>query len=434
MVTRLVACVVRLAGALARRSEGSILPMFALSMVPLVGMVGAAVDYGQASSVRVAMQTAADATALMAAKLAGKISDADLSTKATEYFNAMLNRPSAGSVLVSVNYQITGGSQVTVSASSKVKTHFMPLVGLKELELAVSSQVRWGTTKLQVALALDNTGSMAEGLKMSALKKATKSLLTTLEGLAVNPGDVRVAIIPFAEHVNVGKSNWEQSWLDWAEWENRNGKCSDSDYRSRKRCLEHGKTWTPKSHDTWNGCITDRNQDFDVKNTLPDESVAPGSLFPPEQASNCPLELRPLNYDFTSMRTMVDNMTADGLTNQPIGLAWAWQALSTGNPLNAPIKAADMVQTIVLFSDGLNTQNRWSNDAADIDARQAKLCENAKKAGVVIYTVLVMAGSSKVMKDCASQPDYYYELTNANDTVAAFNDIGTKMSKLRIAN
>jgi hypothetical protein len=45
-----------------------------------------------------------------------------------------------------------------------------------------------------------------------------------------------------------------------------------------------------------------------------------------------------------------------------------------------------------------------------------------------------MAGSSKVMKDCASQPDYYYELTNANDTVAAFNDIGTKMSKLRIAN
>jgi Flp pilus assembly protein TadG len=48
--------------------NGSIVPMFAAALVPVIGLVGAAIDYGRASSVRSEMQAALDATALMLSK------------------------------------------------------------------------------------------------------------------------------------------------------------------------------------------------------------------------------------------------------------------------------------------------------------------------------------------------------------------------------
>ena len=40
----------------------------------------------------------------------------------------------------------------------------------------------------------------------------------------------------------------------------------------------------------------------------------------------------------------------------------------------------DYKDAIVLLSDGLNTQNRWTNDPAKIDDRQKNMCANAKAA------------------------------------------------------
>ncbi|HET9534462.1 MAG TPA: pilus assembly protein TadG-related protein [Mesorhizobium sp.] len=47
---------------------------FALATIPMIGFVGAAVDYSHANSVRSAMQSASDATALMLSKEATKMS------------------------------------------------------------------------------------------------------------------------------------------------------------------------------------------------------------------------------------------------------------------------------------------------------------------------------------------------------------------------
>jgi Flp pilus assembly protein TadG len=53
---------------LARESGGSLLPMFALTMVPVMGMVGAAVDYSRASGVQTGLQAALDAGVLAGAR------------------------------------------------------------------------------------------------------------------------------------------------------------------------------------------------------------------------------------------------------------------------------------------------------------------------------------------------------------------------------
>jgi Flp pilus assembly protein TadG len=46
---------------------------FALALVPIVGSVGAAVDYSRANAVKVALQAAADSTVLMLSKEVGSL-------------------------------------------------------------------------------------------------------------------------------------------------------------------------------------------------------------------------------------------------------------------------------------------------------------------------------------------------------------------------
>ena len=142
-----------------------------------------------------------------------------------------------------------------------------------------------------------------------------------------------------------------------------------------------------------------------------------------------------------SKQTLLDKVTAmspNGGTNQAIGLAWGWLSLNQTSPLNAPAEDPNYTYTkaIILMTDGLNTQNRWTTNAATIDARQKLLCDNIKAAGVTIYTVQVNTDgdpTQAVLQYCASGSDKFFVLTSASQIMAAFNSIGTSLSRLRIA-
>jgi Mg-chelatase subunit ChlD len=337
---------------------------------------------------------------------------------------------------VNVSYTTTGGSQVLATATATMPTDFMGIMGYKNLNLSVSSTVAWGNSRLRVALALDNTGSMSSAGKMTALKTATKNLLTQLQGAAAKNGDVYVSIIPFSKDVNVDSVNYQANWIRWDLWENVNGSCSDNDYKTKTRCLNHNKVWTAHNHNTWNGCVTDRDQDYDTKNTPPNTNQT-GTLFPAEEYSSCPESMMGLSYDWTALRQKVDAMTPTGNTNQGIGLQWAFQSL-TSAPFSIP--AFDPLykynQIIILLTDGLNTQNRWSTSQSAIDARQAITCDNVKAAGITIYTVQVNTDGDPTqqhLKNCASSSDKFFLLTSANQIVSTFNQIGTAISNLRVA-
>ncbi len=182
----------------------------------------------------------------------------------------------------------------------------------------------------------------------------------------------------------------------------------------------------------------DRDQDYDIDNTTPFSGNAP-TLFPVENTRYCPAGLvRGLGYDWVALDSAVNAMAPNGSTNQPIGLAWGWQALTVGTPLFAPPDADPSIRNvIVLLSDGLNTQDRWygngSTQSTQVDARMALVCSKAKAAGVLIYTVLVMSGNSTVLQNCASDAEKYFELDTAGEIVTAFNTIGTELANLHIA-
>ena len=186
-------------------------------------------------------------------------------------------------------------------------------------------------------------------------------------------------------------------------------------------------------HSAWNGCIMDRVKDYDVKNMAPIQGTT-NSYFPADQSDWCPEQLMPQSYNWTALNAKIDAMTANGNTNQVIGLVWAWHALTPASPLNAPaLTDNDTRQVIILLTDGLNTQSRWSTSQYEIDVRTRAVCDNIKAAGITIYTILVMSGSSQVLQDCASSSDKYFALTQSGEIVTTFAQIGTALSQLRIA-
>ena len=435
--------------------------MLGIAILPLLGAVGAAVDYTQASATRTAFQTALDSTALMLSKTAAMQTPADLQTAATNDFNALFTRTNAKNVTVTANYSTTSGSQLVLNGSATVDTNFLSVLGIDTIHIAASTTSTWGNTRLRVALVLDNTGSMGDNGKLTALKTATNNLLTQLNSAATNNGDVYVSIIPFAKDVNLGSTNYTASWIDWTTWNTINGSCKNysgwSQPQTQSDCSAAHGTWTAANPSTWNGCVTDRGNSGSPSTGNYDENVtAPvtgttATMFPAEQYNACPQAVMGLSYNWSSMTTVVNNMQANGATNQPIGLVWGWQTLVGGGPFTAPAKDPSYTysQVIILLSDGLNTQDRWYGDGSSLgttddqkidyrmyDGSGNGTCANIKAAGITIYTIQVnTAGdpTSLLLQHCASTPDKFFLLTSATEIVTTFNTIGTNLSKLYVA-
>ena len=523
-----------------RHRRGNVAITFALALIPLLAFVGVAIDYSRANAMKADLQAALDSTVLMVSKNAASLSSDQLQSTGRKYFLALFNDPKANNIKFNVSYSTSGGSNLVVDASADIDTSFIRIFGFNTITVGASSTAKWGSTRLRVALVLDNTGSMADDGKISALKTATKNLLKQLKSAASVDGDVYVSIIPFSKDVNAGTyASWDGS-IDWSQdWTNvapsastRNstpdndvGPGSSCPYSSRSygytcvtqpggsnqtntipsggsnkgyicpsnsfgcydsvaqttvvssgrfascwgysncSCSGHGSntvcSQTSYSHTwfvdktKWNGCISDRGdadapspQNYDQNVTAPVSGVS-ASQFPAEQYGYCPLQMMGLSYDWGRMSNVVDDMTPNGSTNQPIGLVWGWQSLVGGGPFTAPSMDGNYKyqQIIILLSDGLNTQDRWYGDgshtSSDVDTRMydasrggAGTCANIKAADITLYTIQVNTGhdpTSTLLQNCASSSDKFFLLTSANQIITTFQKIGTDLSQLRIA-
>ncbi len=430
-----------------RDRRGNVALTFALTTIPIIGLVGSSVDYGHATTVRLALQAALDSTALMLSKQATSDTSSQLQTAAQNYFTSLFNRSDASNASVSASYTTTGGSQISVTGSATVTTSFMQIVGFNSITVTGSATTKWGMSRLRVALVLDNTGSMSESNKMTELKTATKNLLSQLQSDVTTNGDVYVSIIPFVKDVNLGSSNYSASWIDWTDWNANNGNCSGGwgwGYSSGTTQSTCSGTWTSANHNTWNGCVMDRGDEnnpdsgnYDTNVVAPTTSIT-ATLYPAEQYSSCPQAAMGLSYNWTLMTTLVNNMSPNGNTNQAIGLQLGWLSLVGGGPFTMPAMDSNYSyqQVIILLTDGLNTQDRWYSNKSQIDARQTLTCTNIKAAGIILYTVQVSTDGTPVstlLQNCASNSSKFFYLTSSSQIVTTFTTIGTNLSQLYIA-
>jgi Flp pilus assembly protein TadG len=217
------------AGRFSAATDGNIAAIFAIAAVPIICFMGVAVDYSRANSARSSMQAALDSTALMVAKdlSSGTITAAQISAKAQAYFTALYTNTDAKSVTVNATYTAASSSStstIQISGSGVVNTDFLKFAGYSPtIGFGTSSTSTWGNAKMRVALVLDNTGSMKDNGKITALRNAvagTGGLIDQLSALSKTNGDVYISVIPFAKVVNVGASNYTQSYIDWTDWLN----------------------------------------------------------------------------------------------------------------------------------------------------------------------------------------------------------------------
>ena len=175
--------------------------------------------------------------------------------------------------------------------------------------------MRWGFKALELALALDNTGSMAAKNKMVELKSAVKLLFSILKTNSKVPGDTKIAVIPFSTVVNVGAEHVDAPWIDLRRHRDQ----GELD-RLRRR---------PRSTERCEGRNTERRQRYTVS----------------RRSMRVAGEDAPLTEDWDALNAMVDAMTPSGMTNVTIGMAWGWHGLTQKEPFKMRRRRSSLTST-----------------------------------------------------------------------------------------
>jgi Flp pilus assembly protein TadG len=156
-------------------TRGGVVPLMAVVAVPVLAVVGMAVDYTRANAARTAFQVSLDATALKLSRDAANVDGTVLQTQATDTFNALYKHPEVNNITVTPTYTSgIDGSHLTLHGTGVINTNFLGVIGVNQIDISATAVSTWGNTRLRVALVLDNTGSMSSAGKMTALKTARR--------------------------------------------------------------------------------------------------------------------------------------------------------------------------------------------------------------------------------------------------------------------
>ncbi len=381
-----------------RRGVTSI--FFGLMIIAILFVAAVAIDYSRLVTERARDQRALDAAILAASNQLGMENanvTGEVMAKAYYAANRTQNPDSEikDVVLDSDKGEISAKTSTDWHASLlKAVETFFPGVG-QDRNVSVSGKVARGNGTTEIALVLDNSGSMS-GSYLSDLKTAAKDLLEPVFAGVEGTDRVMVGVIPFAASVNVGSFYSGASWID-------SGGASSIHYEN----FSENRTRFQLFNDlgvNWAGCVEARPNGHDVTDApaaggdtlfapmfAPDEPGDAGSSSlgynnsyidddggtctpyerickkysrrgnctkwetvrlpnPDAQARTCKYAnqpsrsgagpnymcttqaVLPLNSTKSSIETAIDAMGANGNTNIKEGVAWGWRVLSPSLP------------------------------------------------------------------------------------------------------
>ena len=263
--------------------RGNFATMFALSLIPLFGAVGAAVDYSRVSDVRARLADALDA-GVLAVGAQANMSNAEAFRTVKSWITANLGDEYDGYWQLD---SVTLGDDGTIaaSASGKVDLTMARLIGFTEMPISATSEAIRSLGKVEVVLVLDNTGSM-RGTKLTKLKDAAEALVESLVDATTEPEDLKIALVPFSQTVNVGSQYRNAAWIDT----NARSSIHDGIF-TRDDGTTHTGTNRFDLFDTmnidWAGCVESRPYPYDVTEAPP-TSTKPDTLYVPYFAPDEP--------------------------------------------------------------------------------------------------------------------------------------------------
>jgi Flp pilus assembly protein TadG len=207
-----------------RSRDGNVGMIFAIAAIPLIIAAGMGIDMARVYAMRVRLGAALDAAALaVGSSNPASFTTAQLQQRMTNYFNA--NYPSAalGTPTAPIMTYAAGGNNIiNFTATATIPTTFMRLIHVNSLTATVSNQVTRGITGLEVALVLDNTGSMMCGdnasncgqnvppSHMDTLRTDAQNIVDTLFAASTDPTKLFISVVPYVTAVNIGPAMGSQ--------------------------------------------------------------------------------------------------------------------------------------------------------------------------------------------------------------------------------
>ncbi|MGL5136282.1 MAG: pilus assembly protein TadG-related protein, partial [Beijerinckiaceae bacterium] len=253
--------------------------LFGLSLMPMLVATGVAVDYSRMSGAKAALQAAVDAGVLAASNESNGRTDQELTATVKQFVESNKgNHPYKNLVITA-----TAGNDWTVQAraSACIDLIFKGVLGHPDYCFSASADAQRGKNHLEVALVLDNTGSMATASdRIGNLRRAALDLVTILERGATAPRTVKISLVPFVTAVNVKGEGFDTAWIDNNAANPRHGMNFDPPAGSPAGTKINHFTLFSQMNLTWKGCVEARPGPYDRDDTSP--SVAnPSTLFVP---------------------------------------------------------------------------------------------------------------------------------------------------------
>jgi Flp pilus assembly protein TadG len=259
----------------ARAERGNVAMMFALAMIPVIGAVGAAVDYSRVAQVQARLTDSLDA-AVLALGTQPEMSNEDAFATVEDWLNLHMGEKYAGYwTLDDVNQDKKG--VISATASGSVDTTIVNVLGIDKVAIGATAEIVRNIGKVELALVLDNTGSM-KGTKLTKLKDAATKLVDALAASTKNKDDLRIGLVPFSQTVRVGSAYADADWID-ADGESESAKTLFLGQEVNRFDL------FDKLDADWSGCVETRageyeaTEDFDAGN--PDSLYVP--YFAPDE-------------------------------------------------------------------------------------------------------------------------------------------------------
>jgi Flp pilus assembly protein TadG len=435
--------------------SGSVTILFALTILVACGSVALGLDYARALAVRTMLQNAVDAAAL-AARADKDVSTAAMQARVNASFGYNTQQKFGAVTVVATSTPITNG--IRVDATADVPTTFGRLLGVDKIPIRVTAEATNGDSLVEVALVLDNTGSMS-GTKLATLKTAAAKLVDKIFTESP-PGRLKVGLVPFSNYVNVGMKYRGAAWLsvpnDSSQTTNQcyfdqkykncqtvSGTCYNDGVASSctqtTGCEPDGPPVKVCGNVTvtnvWNGCVGSR------KPTDYNRVASGGSPVPGIQNVLCPSPLVRLDTSPSAIKSEINAMVATGETYVSSGIMWGWRILSPDAPFaDAAAMTRAARKVMIVMTDGENTRSQldvthdgWDSTLANTNL--STLCSAVKQDGVEVFTIAFTVTSTTIkdlLSTCSSGPGYSYAADKVSDLDTAFNGIAATLVRLAL--
>lgn len=222
--------------------KGSAYVMAAFAIVPIFGMASLAIDYTNKDRMVTELETAAETVALHVAKRVALNPNESAQTFVDEGKSLMASLTDLSISYTKFQVDMNSG-KVQIDVKSEIDTYFMHMFGHDTMEARTKTQAQFGRLNVDVAIGIDNSGSMRGTVtdtdgssikKIDAAKKAAKLLITTAAASVedLTNTDLRFSIVPWHSHVSLptdelrtGASEGDAidvgTWKSWIDWDGR---------------------------------------------------------------------------------------------------------------------------------------------------------------------------------------------------------------------